>query len=186
MYAFYRDAKFQNETFQFEGGNFSWLNKCVAITPYGFRKGSCDDYGRLEHAEGTVCVMHTNWGPLPKLKKPWEADDDGDDELPGILLHEECWRIMLETHPTLKKAPIRELFKTFSSLLPNYGQCLVGIDYGHIVANQGQDYNLRSGEAELITFPKSICLLQKLHRDNIEELALLSGELLCTYRLKSL
>jgi hypothetical protein len=79
---------------------------------------------------GAVCVMHTNWGPMPKKRKPWDYDEN-DSELPGIILHKDCFKILLNSHPQLKSVSIGELFKKFKILIPKYRQCLKGVDYGN-------------------------------------------------------
>lgn len=162
------DMEKEDEEFNFGGSDFRWLQEAIAITSKAIVYGYCDDYGQLEGTdlEGNhcdVCVLKGNWQvPKPKNKKrkkssmgdDW-ADSDEEEVVNGILAHRVCWEMLARLIDD--NVTVNAVFRRLSSLLPDYSQCLNGIQYDNIHKNHGQDYELHSSEGHLVSDPRPLC-----------------------------
>jgi hypothetical protein len=122
----------------------------MAFTNKGLAEGGCDDYGGMEDAAlGNICVCKINW--------------DDDDIVPGVPLHECCWRLIKDD---VKDYTIPQLFKVLGDKIGDCDQNVEGVDYGAILENQAQDYELNSGQQWMVTYPFPIIRATNVHKDS--------------------
>jgi hypothetical protein len=155
-------AEEEEEGFNFGAVGLEWLGKCVAVTPVGVFEGTCDDYGRMETEFGTVCVCKGNWEEK-NVPATFHADEGFDAEVPGVLLHDFCFSEFLAP---LSVAP-RKLFRALGRLfVDDWHQQLEGVEYDpRVLDNQGQDYELKTGEGPLVSDPKPLGRVTHVHAD---------------------
>jgi len=120
---------------------------------------------------GYVHTTKQNWStsiPEKKKKRKWDDESDNDDtEIPGIPLHNICWNL-LEPHVTSIK--VNHLFSTLKKYYPQVGNNLESIDYGEILENQGQDYELKDNQQYLLSNPTIFAEIYGLHNNQINQL----------------
>lgn len=103
-----------------------------------------------------------------------------DEEYPGVLLHSACYQLL---QPHISHMSVPELFRFFGSKVDDCSQCVDGVDYGEIQENQGQDYEMVSGQRWMVTCPSPICQVQGIHKNPCGtppgDFSVLSSDLMC-------
>ena len=182
----YADGEFsESQPFasDLKAGDFEWLGNQVAVTPWGIFSGRCDSYGGIdgdfEGGASRICVLKLNWSAIPKKrrKNPW---DDGDEstfgELPGVLVHEDCYNQFLRKHvqDALARGALThaKLFRKFDAVMDDMCQelaCVPAGMYGDITKNCGQDYELHANEGHLVAPLVPLWEIPGVHRNRPRE-----------------
>jgi hypothetical protein len=94
--------------------------------------------------------------------KPWEFDYEDNSLLPGIAFHKLCFDMLCDRVNLSPKTLFRVLDKLWDPFAALAGG-VKEVDYGRIVHNQGQEYEIVSGDPELVSCPRVFIRVCDVH-----------------------